>query len=97
MNTIRTLIAGLSIVAVISPALADEGVPHDLVARWAAPSKQAPTQARFNAERFVPPYLIGMGEESLVANPAFVTKHTKRATRAEIKTQSIPATEYVGA
>lgn len=98
----RILLAGLLIPAAIMPAFAqgtgsgsDEGLPPNLAQQWK--STQSPMK-QGSAERFVPQYLpVAGGEITLVPNPEFMAPRVERTPAEVIRTQSIPATTYVGA
>jgi hypothetical protein len=98
---VRMLLAGLLVPAAIVPAFAqgtgtggDEGLPPNLAQQW----KNSQSMKQGSAERFVPPYLIVAGGEiTLVPNPEFVAPRVERTPASIIRTQSIPATTYVGA
>jgi hypothetical protein len=93
MNTIKTLIATLGLAASIAPALANDGIPADLQTKWSA------TSVRIDGSRSgaQPAFLPGIGELTVVRNPAFVSPRVERTDRAEIRRHSVPATRYVGA
>jgi hypothetical protein len=95
------LLAGLLVPAAIAPAFAqgtgaDEGLPPNLAQHW----KSNQTMMKQGTdERFVPPYLVVRGGEevTLVPNPEFRAPRVERTPAQVIRTQSIPATTYVGA
>lgn len=73
----------------------DEGLPPNVAQNW----KRAPGPMRDgSAQRFVPQYLHSQGGEvTLTQNPEFMAPQVERTPAAIIRTQSIPATTYVGA
>lgn len=100
MKAIHTFIAALGLATAVAPALAAEGVPADLQSTWAATAAAtggAPAGAPAVATGAQPQYLPGLGELTVVRNPAFVSPRVERTDKAEIRRQSAPATRYVGA
>ncbi|MGE0310648.1 MAG: hypothetical protein AB7P21_03355 [Lautropia sp.] len=97
MNALKTTLATLTLAAATLPAFANDGVPPDLRAqRESAPADLAAP----SRDAGVAPYLHGLGEVSLVANPAYVATAAPSRTRVsnvEIRRHSVPATHYVGA
>ena len=103
MNTIKSLTFTLAFVAATAPAFANDGIPADVQAKWdenpvrveapttLASKTQAPTL------KAAPPYLHGLGERSLVPNPAFVDPRETRYAKGDVRRGSVPATRYVGA
>ena len=95
----RMLLAGLLVPAAIVPAFAqgmgsDEGLPPNVAQHW----KSSQSMKQGSAERFVPQYLIVAGGEiTMVPNPEFIAPRVERTPASVIRTQSIPATTYVGA
>ena len=98
----RMVLAGLLIPMATVPAFAqgggstnDEGLPPNIAQHWKgmqSPKKQG------SADRFVPQYLLVPGGEiTLTQNPDFMAPRVERTPAAVIRTQSIPATTYVGA
>ena len=97
----RILLAGLLLPAAIVPGFAqgtgtggDEGLPPNVAQHW----KSSQSMKQGSAERFVPQYLIVAGGEiTMVPNPEFIAPRVERTPASVIRTQSIPATTYVGA
>lgn len=96
----RIAFASLLISVAAVPAYAagepsDEGLPPNVAQNW----KRAQAPMREGAaERFVPQYLHAQGGEvTLTQNPEFMAPQVERTPAAIIRTQSIPATTYVGA
>ena len=97
----RIAFASLLISVAAVPAYAaggpgsDEGLPPNVAQNW----KSAPAPMRdSSAQRFVPQYLHSQGGEvTLTQNPEFMAPQVERTPAAIIRTQSIPATTYVGA
>jgi hypothetical protein len=99
----RNIFAGLFVAAAAVPALAagsfgtpsDEGLPPSLAQQW-KPDQMAMKQGP--AERYVPQYIFSPnGEGTLTQNPAFMAPDVPRTSAEVIRTQSAPATRYVGA
>jgi hypothetical protein len=73
----------------------DEGLPPNVAQNW---KRSQGAMKDSSAERFVPQYLHSQGGEvTLTNNPAFVAPQAERTPTEIIRTQSIPATTYVGA
>lgn len=99
----RNVFAGLLIAAAAAPAFAagdhgtpsDEGLPPTVAQAWnrgQVPMKDS------SAEQYVPQYLFSQGGEvTLTQNPDFVAPDVPRTPVEIIRTQSAPATMYVGA
>ena len=100
----RMLLAGLLVPAAVVPAFAqgtggDEGLPPNVAQHWKSSQMMKQGMKQEIAERFVSPYLIVVGGEevTLVPNPEFQAPRVERTPAHVIRTQSIPATTYVGA
>ena len=97
----RIVFASLLVSVAIVPAFAagpdqsDEGLPPNVAQHW-KPAERPMTHG--SPERFVPQYLHAPGGEvTLTQNPAFMAPQVERTPTEIIRTQSIPATTYVGA
>ena len=88
-------VATVPVFAAGASATSDEGLPPNVAQHW----KHNETSMRQgSAERFVPQYLHAQGGEvTLTQNPDFMSPRIERTPAAVIRTQSIPATTYVGA
>jgi hypothetical protein len=86
--TVPAFAAGASV-------MSDEGLPPNVAQHW---KRNETPMRQGSAERFVPQYLHAQGGEvTLTQNPDFMPPRVERTPAAAIRTQSIPATTYVGA
>jgi hypothetical protein len=101
MKASRSILAGVVVATAAFSAFAktayaaDEGLPPNIAALQAA-DRVAPPVAQ--ADQYVPHVLIVPGGEiTQVPNPVFRPAQVERASAHVIRTQSYPATHYVGA
>jgi hypothetical protein len=96
------VLASLAISVATAPAFAagmqpdaDEGLPPNVGQQWKSVGS---SMKQGSAERYIPQYLHAQGGEiTLTRNPEFVVPPVERTPADIIRTQSIPATTYVGA
>ena len=94
MNAIQSTIATLVLSAAVSPAFAaTDGVPPNLANRLMARVTENVTPVAATAPE-TPQYLPGLGEISLMPNPAFVSLPTQTSARMG---RTTPLRAYVGA